>query len=90
MVESLFVAASVFIPLAFGLVPGFLPPSVPAIGRWVSWLAVVVGTGWYVHLLRDAPSPFPLMALVFLVVSAGLSLVVLVVDTNRAPAPRRR
>ena len=89
MFEPLFVAASVFIPLVFGLVPAFLPPSVPAAARWSLWLAVVVLTGWYVHLLRDAPGPYPLMALIFLIISALLSLIVLIVETGRAPYRRR-
>lgn len=89
MLEPLFVAASVLIPLAFGLVPAFLPPRVPALARWSLWLVVLALTGWYVHLLRDAPSPYPLMALIFLIVSAALSLIVLVVETGRT-AHRRR
>ena len=89
MLEGLFVAASVFIPLVFGLVPAFLPTGVPVILRWILWLVVLVLTGLYVHLLRDAPSPYPLMALVILIISAALSLVVLVVDTYRPPKLRR-
>lgn len=88
MLEALFVVASIFIPLIFGLVPAFLPASVPAIVRWVAWLAVLALTGWYVHVLRDAPSPYPLLAFIFLIVSAALSLVVLIVETNRPPRLR--
>lgn len=90
MAEALFVAASVFIPLVFGLVPAFLPTGVPAVFRWLMWLVIIVATGWYVHLLREAPSPYPLLALVILAVSAMLSLVVLVVETNRPPRLRPR
>ena len=88
MSEALFVAASVFIPLVFGLVPAFLPTSIAAGPRWILWLAILALTGWYVRTLSDAPSPYQLMALIFLVVSACLSFIVLVVETSRAPRPR--
>ena len=85
MTEALFVAASIFIPLVFGFVPAFLPVGVPVVIRWLLWLAVTAAIGWYVHLLRDAPSPYPELALAILLVSAVLSLVVLVVETGRPP-----
>ena len=87
MREALFVAASVFIPLVFGLVPAFLPVGVPILWRWILWLVILAVTGWYVHLVREAPSPYPLLALAILMVSAVLSLVVLVVETSRSPRP---
>ena len=90
MLEVLFVAASVFIPLVFGLVPGFLPQGVPVVARWALWLAVIVVTGWYVHSLREAPGPYPDLALGILIISATLSLIVLVIETDRAPRLRPR
>lgn len=90
MHDALIVAGSVFIPLAFGLVPAFLPATVPALFRWTLWLAVLALTGWYVHLMRETPNPYPFLALVILLVSAGLSMVVLVVETGRYARPRRR
>lgn len=85
MSEALFVAASIFIPLVFGLVPAFLPASVAVALRWLLWLIVTAATGWYVHLLRDAPSPYPALALGILIASAVLSLIVLVVESSRPP-----
>ena len=87
MSEALFVAASVFIPLVFGLVPAFVPTSVSIGRRWILWFAAAALAGWYVHLSSDAPSPHPLMALTILILSAGLSLMVLIRETVR---PARR
>jgi cytochrome bd-type quinol oxidase subunit 2 len=86
--EALFVAASVLVPLVFGLIPAFLPTGVPVGFRWLLWFVILALTSWYVHLLREAPSPYPLLALAILVVSAALSLVVLIVETARQPRLR--
>jgi hypothetical protein len=81
--EGLFVGASILIPLVFGLVPAFLPTGIPIGLRWLLWFVILALTSWYVHLLREAPSPYPSLALVILIVSAALSLVVLIVETGR-------
>lgn len=83
MREGLFVIVSVFIPLVFGLVPAFLPSRVPIILRWLLWLTLVVVAGWYVHRLGEFASPYPELALLYLIVSASLSLAVLAAFTFR-------
>ena len=84
VLDVLFIAASVLIPLAFGLVPAFLPQRAPPLVRWLAWLALVALLGWYVHELRGSVVPYPQLALIILIVSAGLSLIVLVVETIRS------
>jgi len=83
MPEPLFMAGTVLVPLAFGLVPGFLPPGSHPAFRWGLWLAVLGLTGWYGVAMTDAPESIRLLAWATIAVSATLSLIVLMAETGR-------
>ena len=90
MGRGLFLAGSVLVPLAFGLVPGFLPSRSTSVVRWILWLGVLGLATWYGYAMRDAPPTYRALAWGRIAVSASLSLVVLVFGTGRRRAVRRR
>ena len=86
MTEILFLLSPVLVPLAFGLVPAFLPARSPPALRWGLWLVLLALAAWYGHAMRDAPDAFRMIAWSTVAASALLSLMVLVAETGR---PRR-
>ena len=88
MANGLFYAGSVLVPLAFGLVPAFLPQRCPFLLRWGLWLAVLALTVWYGHMMDVAPETYRLLAWATIIVSAILSFIVLATDTGRPRQPR--
>ena len=81
-----FIAGCILIPLAFGLIPAFLPPRVPTISRWILWLMLIALSGWFVLRMSERPHPLTLLALAIFCLSSLLSLYVLVAETKRAGA----
>ncbi len=86
MPEFLFLLSPVLVPLAFGLVPAFLPPRANQMVRWGLWLVLLALAAWYLLAMRDAPEAFRIIAWLTVAASAILSLIVLVAETGR---PRR-
>jgi FtsH-binding integral membrane protein len=82
MVEGLFYAGSVLVPLVFGLVPAFLPLRSPFVLRWGLWLAALGLTAWYGHEMDAAPAAYRLVAWATVIASALLSFIVLATDTG--------
>lgn len=89
MSEILLIAGSGLVPLAFGLVPGFLPPSVPLFVRWALWVAVLAATIAYIAILSAAPPPLQTVTFVSSSLAMALSLAVLVAETRRANRTQR-
>jgi FtsH-binding integral membrane protein len=83
MVEGLFYAGSVLVPLVFGLVPAFLPLRSPFVLGWGLWLAALGLTAWYGHEMDAAPAAYRMVAWATIIVSAVLSFIVLATDTGR-------
>jgi hypothetical protein len=83
MAGELYFAGYVLMPLGFGLVPGFLPRSVPLAARWTLWLALLALAAAYLAFLRGAAFPFPVIAFGVFLASALLSLSVLVAEARR-------
>jgi FtsH-binding integral membrane protein len=83
MVEGLFYAGSVLVPLVFGLVPAFLPLRSPFVLGWGLWLAALGLTAWYGHEMDSAPAAYRMVAWATIIVSAVLSFIVLATDTGR-------
>ena len=88
MFEFPLLAGAVLIPLGFGLVPGFLPRSVPLFARWALWAVVLAATAAYVAVLADSPLPLQLVSLGSSVLAMMLSLAVLVAETRRTDPGR--
>lgn len=83
MTDILFQLSPVLVPLAFGLVPAFLPPCASQLLRWGMWL-VLLGLGaWYGLAMRDEPAAFRMIAWLTVAASALLSLIVLIAETGR-------
>lgn len=93
MDDPLTIAGAVLVPLGFGLVPAFLPRSVPLFVRWAAWAAVLAAAAAYIAALAGAPPPFQPVATISAAVAALLSLLVLLAETRREarrPSPRPR
>ena len=84
MVTAPFLAGYLLLPVAFGLVPAFLPRRVPPAARWSLWLLILLAGAFYVLAMRRESEPFGWLALGSFAVSSALSLVVLVVESRRA------
>ena len=89
MFGGLFYAGSVLIPLLFGLVPGFLPFGTAAVIRWLAWLAALGIASWYGHAMKVAPAAYQMMAWGSIAMSAGLSGILLVMQTGQQPRSTR-
>lgn len=87
MPDLLFIAGSVVVPLAFGMVPGFLPVGTHVALRWGGWLAVLGLAAWYGSAMNAAPEAYRTLAWATIAVSAALSFAVLAAETG---LPRRR
>lgn len=87
MTGPLFNAGSVLVPLAFGLVPGFLPAAVHPAVRWSAWIVVLGLAFWYGTAMAAAPSSYRLIAWGTIAASATLSFAVFAAETG---LPRRR
>ncbi len=84
MPPGLFLAGYLFLPIAFGLVPAFLPQRTPPRVRWGLWLFILLaGIGYALAMQREG-APYVWLALGCFVASSVLSLVVLVVESQRA------
>ena len=77
-------AGAVLIPLAFGLVPAFLPRSVPIFIRWCLWLVLLAASATFVGAMRAAPPLLAWLAFGTFCASMLLSLWVLIVETRRS------
>ena len=75
-------------PLGFGLIPAFLPSSVPIFVRWCLWLILLAASALFVSVMRATPQPFAALALGTFLLSTLLSLWVLVTETRRGGNPR--
>ena len=84
MPTGAFLAGYLLLPIAFGLVPAFLPRRVPAAARWGLWLAILLAGAGYVLLMERENAPFVGLALGCFAASSALSLVVLVLEGRRA------
>ena len=84
MDSLLIIAGAVLVPLGFGLVPAFLPRSVPLFVRWALWVAVLAVTAAYVAVLAGTPPPFQAVALISAALAAMLSMLVLLAETRHA------
>ena len=84
MVTALFLAGYLLLPVAFGLVPAFLPRRVPLAARWSLWLFILLAGAFYVLAMKQEREPFVWLALGSFAASSALSLVVLVADSRRA------
>ena len=84
MFEGLFNAGSVLVPLAFGLVPAFLPAGTHPALRWGLWLIILALACWYGVAMADAPAAYRMLAWTTIGASAALSFIVLVAETGFA------
>ena len=84
MDDPVIIAGAVLVPLGFGLVPAFLPRSVPLFVRWALWVAVLAAAAAYVAVLAATPPPFQAVALISAALAALLSMFVLLAETRRA------
>lgn len=84
MVTGPFLAGYLLMPLAFGLVPAFLPRRVPVAIRWGLWLALLAASAGYALMMKLASDPFIWLALGCFAASSVLSLVFLVAESDRA------
>ena len=89
MIAGLFNAGSVLVPLAFGLVPAFLPSGTPAVLRWGLWLVILGLACWYGLAMADAPAAYRMLAWTTIGASAALSFVVLLAETGFAGRAQR-
>lgn len=87
MSGPLFNAGSVLVPIAFGLVPGFLPLGTHPALRWAAWVAVLGVAAWYGDAMTSAPAAYRWIAWGTIAASALLSFAVLAAETG---LPRRR
>ena len=83
-----FLAGYLLLPLAFGLVPAFLPRQVPLGARWGLWLALLAAGAGYAAAMKAEVAPFVWLALGCFAASATLSLMVLVGESKRARRAR--
>jgi hypothetical protein len=83
MDDPLTIAGAVLVPLGFGLVPAFLPRSIPLFVRWALWAAVLAAAAAYVAVLAGTPPPFQIVALISAALAALLSMLVLLAETRR-------
>ncbi len=88
MPTGAFLAGYLLLPIAFGLVPAFLPRRIRPVARWGLWLAILLAGASYVLLMKRENAPFVGLALGCFAASSALSLFVLVVEGRRAA--RRR
>lgn len=84
MSDVLVIAGSALVPLGFGLVPGFLPRTVPLFVRWALWAMVLAATAAYIAILAAAPPPLQMVTLGSSGLAMILSLAVLLAETRRA------
>jgi hypothetical protein len=84
MPVDLLTAGAVLVPLGFGLVPAFLPRSVPIFVRWCAWLILLAASITFVAAMSRAPQHYGWLALGTFCLSTGLSLWVLVKETRRS------
>ena len=87
MTGTLFNAGSVLVPIAFGVVPGFLPVGIHPAIRWAAWLIVLAFAAWYGAAMAAAPASYRWIAWGTIAASALLSFAVLAAETG---LPRRR
>jgi heme exporter protein D len=79
-----FLAGYLLLPLAFGLVPAFLPRRVPMAARWGLWLVLLAAAAAYALAMKSEVAPFVWLALGCFTASTTLSLLVLVAESRRA------
>jgi len=84
MVTGTFLAGSLLLPIAFGLIPAFLPRRYPAAVRWGLWLVILLAGVGYALAMKRGNAPFIGLALGSFAASSALSLFVLVVESRRA------
>lgn len=83
MPAELLMAGAALMPLGFGLIPAFLPASVPVFVRWCLWLILLAVSASFVSTMRAAPQPFAAIAFGSFILSMALSLWVLLTETRR-------
>jgi FtsH-binding integral membrane protein len=84
MPTGAFLAGYLLLPIAFGLVPAFLPRRVPVAARWRLWLAILVAGVGYALFMKRENEPFVWLALGGFTASSALSLFFLVLESHRA------
>jgi hypothetical protein len=83
MPTGAFLAGYLLLPVAFGLVPAFLPRRVPPAARWGLWLLILLAGAAYVLAMKRENAPFVGLALACFAASSALSLIVLVLESRR-------
>lgn len=84
MPSGLFLAGYLLLPIAFGLVPAFLPRRAPSLVRWGLWLVILLAGAVYALAMQRAGGPFGWLALGCFAASSALSLYVLVAESRHA------
>ena len=84
MVTGTFLAGYLLLPIAFGLVPAFLPRRIPPATRWGLWFIILLAGVAYMLAMKREGEPFVWLALGGFAASSVLSLSVLLAESRRA------